>query len=141
MLQKQICLGGVHKDERGVLKFFNTFDMSIVQRFYVLEHPNTTAVRAWQGHQKEQKWFYVTDGIFKLVLVKPDNWKTPSLTLPCEELLLRADNNQIINIPAGFATGLQALEASSKIIVFSDVRLGESVEDDYRFDKSLWYKW
>lgn len=115
--------------------------MSLVQRFYVVEHPSTTAIRAWQGHQKEQKWFYVTDGVFKLVLVKPDNWKHPSLTLPYEELILKAENNQIINVPAGFATGLQALEASSKITIFSDVKLGASVVDDYRFDKNLWYKW
>ena len=140
-MQTNLTIGGVHKDERGVLKFFNTFDMSLVQRFYVLEHTDTNSIRAWQGHQKEQKWFYVTDGVFKLVLVKPDNWENPSASLPYEEWILKAESNQIINIPAGFATGLQALEAPSRITIFSDVKLGKSIDDDYRFDKSLWYKW
>ncbi len=51
--------GGRHIDERGTLTFFNNFDMSPVKRFYVIDHPDTTIVRAWQGHKVEQKWFYV----------------------------------------------------------------------------------
>jgi hypothetical protein len=55
--------GDVHQDQRGVLRFFNDFDMSLVKRFYISENADSSIVRAWQGHQKEQKWFY-----YKVVL-------------------------------------------------------------------------
>lgn len=133
--------GGMHSDNRGVLTFFNDFDMSLVKRFYIVAHFDDTVVRAWQGHQCEQKWFYVVEGSFKVILVKPDNWNRPSVNLPYQEFLLNAQNNDILNIPAGLATGFQALEEASKLMIFSDVTLAESINDDYRFDKDLWYSW
>ncbi|MEO5832339.1 MAG: hypothetical protein ABIR83_03080, partial [Nakamurella sp.] len=62
----EIIQGGEHEDARGRLTFFNDFDMKAVRRFYVIEHPDTAIVRAWQAHKKEQKWFYVTAGSFKI---------------------------------------------------------------------------
>ena len=140
-MHAKIIVGGVHKDSRGILKFFNDFDMSLIKRFYISEHSDVTIVRAWQGHRKEQKWFFVTEGSFKLVLVEPDSWTKPSTNLSFQEFVLEAKSNEIINIPAGFATGFQALESSSKMVIFSDVKLEASMNDDYRFDKNLWYKW
>ena len=133
--------GGVFKDDRGVLKFFNDFDMTLVKRFYIAEHLDDTVIRAWQGHLYEQKWFYVTEGSFKVVLVEPDDWASPSVNLPYKEFFLNSKNNEILNIPAGVATGFQALEGSSKLMIFSDVKLADSTNDDYRFEKNLWYNW
>ncbi|MCZ4242913.1 WxcM-like domain-containing protein [Pedobacter punctiformis] len=133
--------GGVHSDNRGVLTFFNDFDMNPIKRFYTTTHFDETVIRAWQGHQYEQKWFYVVEGSFKVILVEPDDWTSPSANLPYEEFLLNSKNNEILNIPSGMATGFQALEASSKLMIFSDVTLAESINDDYRFDNGLWYKW
>lgn len=133
--------GGVHRDSRGVLKFYNDFDMSLVKRFYIAEHFDITVIRAWQGHQIEQKWFYVTEGAFKVILVRPDNWANPSANLPYQEYVLKADQNEILNIPAGVATGFQALKPLSKLMIFSDVTLAQSIDDDFRYDKDLWYKW
>ena len=60
-----IIQGGQHVDARGKLTFFNDFDMGAVKRFYVIEHPDTETVRAWQAHKTEQKWFHVIAGSFK----------------------------------------------------------------------------
>ena len=51
----QIIKGGEFQDERGKLIYFNDFDLTIVKRFYIIEHPDTEIVRAWQGHKKRRK--------------------------------------------------------------------------------------
>jgi len=140
-MQINLIKGGTHQDHRGILKFFNDFDMTRIRRFYIVEHVDVTTVRAWQGHQKEQKWFYVTEGSFKIVLVSPDDWRQPSENLAYEEIVLDSKNNEILHIPAGFANGFQALEEPSKLTVYSDVTLEESLNDNFRFSESLWYKW
>jgi dTDP-4-dehydrorhamnose 3,5-epimerase-like enzyme len=133
--------GGRHTDDRGTLSFFNDFDMAPVKRFYVIEHPDTTIVRAWQGHKIEQKWFYVITGSFKINVVKPDNWERPSENIIVKEFILGSDTNQVLHIPGGYANGFKALEAHSKLIVFSDLSTADAGKDDFRFDKSLWYDW
>ena len=133
--------GGRHTDERGTLSFFNDFDMAPVKRFYVIEHPDTTIVRAWQAHKVEQKWFYVITGSFKINVVKPDNWEKPSEDLVVKEFILESGANQVLHIPGGCANGFKALEPHSKLIVFSDVSLADAGKDDFRFDESLWYDW
>jgi WxcM-like, C-terminal. len=65
-----IISGNKHQDERGILSFINDFDMEPVKRFYTIFHHDTTVVRAWQGHQVEQKWFVVLEGAFDIALVK-----------------------------------------------------------------------
>jgi dTDP-4-dehydrorhamnose 3,5-epimerase-like enzyme len=133
--------GGRHTDDRGTLSFFNDFDMAPVKRFYVIEHPDTTIVRAWQGHKIEQKWFYVITGSFKINVVKPANWERPSENIIVKEFILGSDTNQVLHIPGGYANGFKALEAHSKLIVFSDLSTADAGKDDFRFDKSLWYDW
>lgn len=133
--------GGEFTDARGRLIYFNDFDMKEVKRFYVIEHPDTSVVRAWQGHQFEQKWFYVVLGSFKVVLVKPDDWKLPSDDLRTEEFDLLSVNPQVLHIPGNYVNGFRALEANSKLIVFSSFTVEESSKDNYRFDKNKWYDW
>src|SRR6185437_9694496 len=121
MHQKEASLitGGQHIDERGNLFFFNDFDMKTVRRFYIIEPGDTNIVRAWQAHQKEQKWLYVIKGSFKIVVVKPDGWEKPSQKLFTKEIILKSDSNQLLHIPGGYANGFKALEANSKLMVFS----------------------
>ena len=136
-----IIKGGNHEDVRGKLFFFNDFDLSKVKRFYVIEHPKVEIIRAWQGHKKEEKWFYVLDGSFKIILIKPDNWIDPSNKLETEEFIMHSENQQILYVPGGYANGFKALEPKSKIMVFSSFTIEESGNDNYRFDKDLWYNW
>lgn len=141
MDQSKIITGGTHTDDRGTLTFFNDLDMKRVRRFYQIDHPTTNIIRAWQAHQIEQKWFYVTRGSFKVVLVQPDHWEKPSPDLPYEEFILKSDAKQVLHIAGGQANGFQALEPHSRLIVFSNFSMKEAGTDDFRFDTSLWYKW
>ncbi|MGN6531099.1 MAG: dTDP-4-dehydrorhamnose 3,5-epimerase family protein [Ginsengibacter sp.] len=136
-----VIQGEQFEDSRGKLIFFNDFDMKNVRRFYLIEHSDTSTVRAWQGHKNEKKWFYVVEGSFKIVLVKPDDWQNPTLNLPFEEYNLSASKTEILYVPGGYANGFQSVEPKSKIMVFSSFTVEESVKDDLRFDKNLWYKW
>ena len=133
--------GGQHTDERGTLTFFNDFDLKIVKRFYVIDHPDTTVVRAWQAHKAEQKWFYVIAGKFKVVIVQPDNWEHPSNDLEVYEYTLKSEEAHILHIPGGVANGFKALQPNSKMIVFSDFTVEESSNDSYRFQNEVWYDW
>ena len=128
-------------DNRGTLSYFNDFNLSSVKRIYILEHPETSIVRAWQGHQHENKWFHVVSGSFKIVLVKPDNWASPSADLGCQEYHLTVENNQVLHVPGGYATGFKAIESDSKMLVFSNFSMEESMNDDFRFEKDKWYNW
>ena len=137
----QIIKGEQYSDVRGSITYFNNLDLSVVKRFYKIKHPNKEVVRAWQGHMKEQKWFYVLSGTFKVVLVRPDNWQIPSADLIYEEFVLSDLSNHILHVPGGFINGFKALAKDSEIMIFSNFTVEESSDDDFRFDKNLWYKW
>lgn len=137
----RIFQSGNYADARGKLIFFNDFDMKEVRRFYVIEHPDTTVVRAWQGHKQEQKWFYVIAGSFKLVLVKPDDWENPSSKLNSDEFLLSSAEPKVLHVPGGFANGFKALASKSRIMVFSSFTVEESAQDHFRFDQNRWFDW
>jgi len=129
---------GEHKDDRGTITFFNEFDMTDVKRFYVIEHPNTEVVRAWQGHRHEQKWFHVIAGGFKLGVVSLDKCDQSFDGAHPVIYLLEAFRPTILHVPGGYATGFQALQDYSRMVVYSNVSVEGSQNDDYRFDKHLW---
>lgn len=137
----QLIKGGAYSDERGGLRYFNAFDMQPVKRVYIITHPDETIVRAWQGHQKETKWFLVTKGCFQFVLLQPDNWVNPSPQQNLEHFTIHANDNAVLQVPAGYVNGFKANEPDSELMVFSDFGLEDSKQDDFRFDSSLWYKW
>nr|WP_315161307.1 WxcM-like domain-containing protein [uncultured Flavobacterium sp.] len=133
--------GGSYQDERGKLTFVNDFNLSQVKRYYIIEHTDVSVVRAWQGHKKEQKWFQVISGRFLVSVIQPDNWENPSKNIEPETFILEATENKVLHIPGGFANGFKALEPNSRVIVFSDFSLEESVNDNFRFDSQLWFDW
>lgn len=137
----EIIKGSRHTDERGTLCFFNELDLSSIKRFYHIEHPDTKVIRAWQGHRYEQKWFHVLVGTFKIVLVKIDEWQNPSPDLPFEDFNISANDNLVLHLPGGYASGIKAAQPGSRLLVFSDFTLQQSMDDSYRYDKNLWYKW
>jgi dTDP-4-dehydrorhamnose 3,5-epimerase len=139
--QPKLIRGGIHTDERGSLSFINTFDFERVQRFYQIAHPTTDIIRAWQAHQIECKWFFVSSGAFKIILIKIDDWDQPSEDLNPLEFILDDKHPSILYIPGGYANGFQALVPHSKLMVFSSLTIEESKGDDFRFGKDQWYKW
>lgn len=142
MIEKPtIIKGGQFSDERGSMRFVNDFLFENVKRFYFIKHPNTTTVRAWQGHQFEKKFFYPISGSFIIAWVKIDDFQHPSPDLVPEYHLLTAKNSEIISVPKGYANGLKAMEPNSEVMIFSDMNLEESVNEKIRFPADWWLDW
>lgn len=127
----ELISGGSYTDHRGTLQFLNDFDMSTVKRFYTIEHPDTKIKRGWRGHRIEQRWFYVLVGSFQIETVQIDNWDSPSKHLPIESIILTAESNCVLQLPAGYATCLQALQTNSKVMLFADYEITHAVLDDH----------
>lgn len=128
-----IITGGNHADHRGSITFFNEFDMSPIKRFYIIENKNLEVKRGWRGHKIEQRWFYVERGTFKIELVKITDWLSPDPKTYIAEYILTDADNQILHIPAGYATCLQCLEPKSKVFVYADHDLDHAKNDDYLY--------
>ena len=131
-MQPQIIKGNHHKDDRGTLTFNNDFNALGIKRVYTIENESLDFVRAWQGHQIEQRWFSAVAGSFKIKLIEIDDWKNPTKDLPILEFILNSENLDILHVPRGFATSIQSLEDHSKLLLFADYQLGE-IQDEYRF--------
>jgi len=139
--QPSILKGGIFTDHRGSMRFVNDFRFGDVKRFYFIKHPDTTVVRAWQGHQFEKKYFYPIAGSFLVAWVKIDDFKNPSRDLLPEYHILSTENSEIISVPKGYANGLKALEPNSELLIFSDMDLEESVNEKIRFSADWWLDW
>jgi dTDP-4-dehydrorhamnose 3,5-epimerase len=137
----KVILGGQYMDERGTISFVNDFDMTVIKRFYILQHPDINIVRAWQGHKIENKWFYCVSGSFLLNVVNIDNWEHPSPDLAVISYHLKSDSPSVYCVTAGHVTGIKALEPNASLMVFSDLTINESKDDDIRFDKNKWFNW
>ncbi|MCF8427090.1 MAG: WxcM-like domain-containing protein [Bacteroidia bacterium] len=116
--------GNIHRDERGVVRFVNDFDMSRVVRMYCIE-PKLGVVRAWHGHKKETKWFYAAKGSF---VVKVIDMNTRLLN----QYVLTELESMVLEIPGGNYNGFEALEEGSVLMVFSNFSLEKSKADDFR---------
>ena len=125
-------------DERGGLNFFNTFDLSEIVRMYEILPSNTQTIRAWQGHQKEKKWFYCNSGSFIVNLIEVDTIVSPSKSLKPERFELAANKPCLLEISGGYASGFKAKEENSRLIVFSNFSLEASKNDDFRFPVDFW---
>ena len=133
MKQPRIIKGGSHTDHRGKISFMNEFDMTEVKRSYVIFHPETDIIRAWRAHKIEQRGFHVLDGGFLIRLVKINDWEMPDRNLSIEEFILTAENTEVLHIPAGYGSSIQAIEKNSKLIVFGDYGIDNAKLDDYLY--------
>lgn len=129
----KISTGGKHTDARGNLFYNNFFDALPVKRFYIIENQDTQTIRAWQGHQIEQRWFAVLNGSFKIRLIAVDNWENPSKDLSSIDFIMHNNQLDILHIPKGYISSIQALEPQSKLLVMADYVLGE-IKDEYRYE-------
>jgi hypothetical protein len=111
--------GNKFSDHRGTITYNNEFDVSVIKRIYTIENASLEFIRGWQGHQIEQRWFAAMSGRFKVSIICVDE--------------LTTDGLDILHIPAGHITAIQALEHGSKMLVMADYGLGE-VKDEYRYD-------
>lgn len=125
--------GNSHTDERGTLEFNNDFNALGIKRLYTIQNRDTEFIRGWQGHKIEQRWFSVVQGSFKIRLIAIDDWDYPSPSLAQHQFILDSHNMDVLQVPAGYVSSIQALELSSKLLLMSDYALGE-IEDEYRFE-------
>ena len=125
--------GGKHTDQRGTLTFLNDFDMSIVKRFYTIENADVEIVRAWRAHRIEQRWFHAIEGMFEIKLIKIDDWENPDPLLPKQTFLLSSKTAQVLHVPAGYASSIQATQAGSRLIVFADYGIEYAKLDDHLY--------
>lgn len=137
-MKPNLIKGGSHSDQRGTITFMNDFDMDQVKRFYVIEHPDTKTIRAWRGHKIEQRWFHAIQGSFLIRIVEIENWENPNTDLPIIEFKLSAKSTEVLHIPVGYASSLQALEKDSKLIVFADYDISNVEKDNYLFPEEYW---
>lgn len=140
-LNAKLIDGGNFRDLRGSINFVNDFDLSPIKRFYTTTNASIDVIRAWQGHKIESRWFYCVQGSFDVRLIKIDNWENPSKIQLLEKFKISANNPEVLHIPKGYINGFKALENNSQILIFSDYKLNEIADDNYRFDKKLWTNW
>jgi hypothetical protein len=131
-MQPTLIKGNLYQDERGTVRFNNDFVALGIKRMYTLENVNITFVRAWQGHKIEQRWFSPIMGSFKIKLIEVNNWSEPSKDLPMLEFILKTESLDVLHVPPGYISSIQAIEEHSKLLVLSDYELGE-IQDEYRF--------
>ena len=70
-----------HINELGVLNYCNSLMLNKYKRFYIINHPNTKAVRAWQAHPLEGKCFIPIKGKFVISWVEIDDFITDDLMI------------------------------------------------------------
>lgn len=131
--EPSIIKGNSFSDDRGKITFNNEFNAVEVKRIYFIENHNLDFIRGWQGHQIEQRWFICVKGAFEIKVIKIDNWENPSNDLQALVYQINADNSDVLHVPKGYITCIQALEDESKLMAMSDYLLGE-IKDEYRFD-------
>jgi dTDP-4-dehydrorhamnose 3,5-epimerase len=120
-----IIEGSSFQDNRGLIRFINNFDLENVRRMYLIK-PELNVIRAWQGHKKESKWLYVLSGSFQVQTICMLDLNNR------QNIILRSNENKVLNIKPGNYNGFLALEDSSELLVFSDKTLEDSKEDDFR---------
>lgn len=129
----KLLKGNSHVDSRGTLFYNNDFDATAIKRIYVIENVTRDFVRAWRGHQIEQRWFSAINGSFKIELIAIDDWERPSKELKRDTFVIDAETMDVLHIPAGFVTSIQSLEDRSRLLVMADYSFG-SLNDEHRFD-------
>lgn len=130
-------IGGIAKDHRGQIRFVNDFDMTHVKRFYIIKNTDSELIRGWRAHRIEQRWFYVLSGSFSLDLVQIDDWENASPNLPVDNRVLKAEEQQVLHVPAGYGTAFQALEPESELLVFADYGIENAKNDDYTWSQDF----
>ncbi len=142
MPNKPVCIsGGIYKDSRGILQYVNEEPPGNYRRFYIISHPDTNIVRAWQGHKIEQKSFFVIKGNFVIAVVQPLDFDKPSVSERPEIFAMSQKDNLFLKVPGGCYTGIKATSPDSALLVLSSLTLEQSKKDEYRLPPDTWIGW
>lgn len=136
-----LITGDFYVDDRGLITFSNEFNFHNIKRFYTIQNHNINFIRAWHGHKIEEKYFFVVDGTFLIGAVKIDNWEIPSKSLEIQKFVLSDIKPAILYVPEGYANGFMNLTQNNKLLIFSSLKVEDSLNDDFRFDAFYWDIW
>ncbi len=128
-------------DQRGSVSFINNLDLINIKRFYIVENHQQNFVRAWHAHKFEQKVFICIEGAAQISAVKVNNFENPSKDMEIFNFFLSEKKMQCVFIPKGYANGSMSLIKKTRLLIFSDSSLKESLNDDYRFPYDFWDNW
>lgn len=131
-MQPKLIKGNCYSDTRGNLKYNNDFSANDIKRIYIIENIDCNFKRGWQGHKIEQRWFSAITGSFKILLIQVNDWENPNCNLVPFEFVISSTEFDVIHIPAGYISCIQALEENSKLLVMANFALGE-INDEYRY--------
>lgn len=133
-MKPELINGGLTVDDRGMVRFVNDFSFTDIKRFYQVSNHKRDYIRAWHGHNHEQKYVYVSKGT---ALVGAVNMQTEEIF----KFVLSDKKPSILKIPNGFANGFKTLEEDTQILFFSTSTLQGSLNDDIRFAYNKWNIW
>ena len=131
-MKPRLVKGGKVEDARGRIIFINDFDLKAVRRFYQISNSSTHIKRGWQGHKIESRWFQAIRGKVKISLIAFENYKIGEPII-CNVFELTDKEPQVLYVPPGYASCIQASTLDHCLAVFSDFTLG-AIEDEYRFE-------
>lgn len=129
-MKPELIHGGVHADERGVLRFCNDFDMSAVKRFYTIANSTDQPVRGWIGHRRETKWFFPLKGT-SIIEVEAMDLATKDTENTKFSIVLDADKPSVLKVEPGNWFCIKQ-DGNAEVMVFSDCKVGEFEGDDFR---------
>ena len=132
-MKAELIQGGRHSDVRGVLRFCNDFDMSVVKRFYTIANSAAEPVRGWIGHKRETKWFFPLKGV-TTICVEPMNSAAKNAENAKDVFVLEEEKPSVLKVPPGNWFCIKQ-DGTAEVMVFADCKVGEFENDDFR--KSL----
>lgn len=98
IIMPKLLKGSSHEDTRGTLIYNNDFDATAIKRIYVIENTTADVIRAWQGHQIEQRWFSALKGSFKIELIAIADWNRPNKKIRTFGVCARFQKNWMYSI-------------------------------------------
>ena len=131
----QLIKGSKFIDNRGLLLFNNNFDLISIRRSYIIENLHLKIRRGWKGHLVEKRWFLCTKGSITIFVAKIDDLNSGI----SRNLSFKLDDSEmsILYVPEGNATLIKQELDQSRIMVFSDYILGESNDEDLRWENNI----
>jgi len=104
--------------------------MSAVRRFYTIANSAECPVRGWIGHRRETKWFFPLKGKTTIAM-EPMDCSRAETPRRREEAVLEADKPSVLKVEPGNWFCIRQ-DGNAEVMVFSDCRLGEFEDDDFR---------
>lgn len=134
----QIIQGSKFIDSRGILFHNNNFDLKSIRRAYLIENFDLKIRRGWKGHLLEKRWFLCIKGTVTIFVAKIDDLNSGSTDII--SFKLNDSEMNVLFVPEGNATLIKQEIDKSRVMAFSDYLLGESNDENHRWDNKLFEK-